>query len=227
MRDRQREVAGMLNRQELVELYRRRAPHYNLSANLYRLLGFREDHYRRQAVDALELRPGDTVVEIGCGTGLNFDYLAPAVGPAGRVVGVDLTDGMLRQARRRASAHGWRNIELIESDAANFEFPPGLGGVFSSFALTLVPDYQNVIRRAVAALAPGRSLVVLDLKRPEHMPEWLVRLGVLIASPFGVTLDLADRHPWEAMRRYCADVSVTEVYFGFVYIARGYASDQR
>lgn len=105
------------------------------------------------------------------------------------------------------------------------EFPPGPGGVLSSFALTLVPDYQNVIRRAVAALAAGPALVVLDLKRPEHMSGWLVRLGVLVASPFGVTLDLADRHPWKAMRRNCADVSVMELYFGFACIARGYARD--
>ncbi len=211
----------MLTVDELIDLYRRRAPRYNLSANLYKLMGFREDHYRRRAVDALGLRPGDTVVELGCGTGLNFDYLVPAVGPAGRVIGVDLTDAMLDRARARIAARRWSNVDLVHSDAGSYQFPGRVDGVFSSFALTLVPDYEEVIARAAAALAPGRSLVVLDLKRPDGTPEWLVRAGVFVARPFGVTLDLADRHPWEAMGKYYADVTVTDLYFGFAYIATG------
>jgi demethylmenaquinone methyltransferase/2-methoxy-6-polyprenyl-1,4-benzoquinol methylase len=60
----------MLTVDELIDLYRRRAPRYNVSANMYKLMGFRENHYRRRAVDALGLRPGDTVVELG--------FVAPA-----------------------------------------------------------------------------------------------------------------------------------------------------
>jgi demethylmenaquinone methyltransferase/2-methoxy-6-polyprenyl-1,4-benzoquinol methylase len=185
----------MLTVDELIDLYRRRAPRYNVSANMYKLMGFRENHYRRRAVDALGLRPGDTVVELGCGTGLNFDYLVPAVGRSGRVIGVDLTDAMLDQARARISAHRWTNVDLVNSDAGSYEFRGRVDGVFSSFALTLVPDFEDVIARAAAALAPGRALVALDLKRPDGIPEWLVRVGVFVSRPFGVTLDLADRHP--------------------------------
>jgi len=211
----------MLTVDELIELYRCRAPRYDLSANLYKLMGFREDRYRRRAVDAPGLRPGDTVVELGCGTGLNFDYLVPAVGPTGRVIGVDLTDAMLDQARARVSAHRWTNVDLVHSDAGSYEFRGRVDGVFSSFALTLVPEYENVIARAAAALAPGRALVVLDLKRPDGIPEWLVRVGVFISRPFGVTLDLADRHPWEVMGKYCSGVTLMDLYFGFAYIATG------
>ena len=62
------------------ELYTKRAPRYDLSANLYYLIGFRENAYRKKAVDALQLNPGETVVELGCGTGLNFRYLQDAIG---------------------------------------------------------------------------------------------------------------------------------------------------
>lgn len=62
-----------LNKDQIKELYVRRARNYNFTANLYYLIGFREYYYRKQAVKELNLKPGDTVVEIGCGTGLNFE----------------------------------------------------------------------------------------------------------------------------------------------------------
>lgn len=62
----------MFSRTELVSLYRRRAARYDFTANLYYLVGFREWRYRERGVESLHLQQGDTVVEIGCGTGLNF-----------------------------------------------------------------------------------------------------------------------------------------------------------
>ncbi|NIP58969.1 MAG: methyltransferase domain-containing protein, partial [Gemmatimonadetes bacterium] len=99
-----------LTKPELTDLYRRRAPRYDLSANLYYLLGFREWAYRKKAIRALRLEPGDTVVEIGCGTGLNFGLLREAVGPEGRVVGVDMTTAMLEEARERVDREAWDNV---------------------------------------------------------------------------------------------------------------------
>jgi demethylmenaquinone methyltransferase/2-methoxy-6-polyprenyl-1,4-benzoquinol methylase len=60
------------NRMEVKDTYRKRAKNYDFAANLYYLMGFRINAYRKQAVKALQLQQGDTVVEIGCGTGLNF-----------------------------------------------------------------------------------------------------------------------------------------------------------
>jgi demethylmenaquinone methyltransferase/2-methoxy-6-polyprenyl-1,4-benzoquinol methylase len=212
-----------LSKQALVDLYRRRARRYDLSANLYYLLGFREQAYRRKAVEALKLRPGHTVVEIGCGTGLNFGWLQQRVGPQGQVIGVDLTDRMLSQARRRAEERGWTNVELVQSDAANYPFPTGLNGVLSTFALTLVPEYDRVIAYGARALKPGGRFVVLDIKQPPCAPLWLVKLGVALTRPFGVSLDLAERHPWESVARYLNPVSFEEFYFGFAYISVGEA----
>ena len=59
----------------LIGIYRKRAKNYDLYARLFPLLGFRQQVYRTKAVQALNLRPGDTVVDIGCGTGLNFPLL--------------------------------------------------------------------------------------------------------------------------------------------------------
>ncbi len=85
-----------LGKSEIQDLYRKRARNYDISANLYYLIGFREAMYRRLAVAQLGLQPGDTLVEIGCGTGLNFQYELRELGPTGTLIGVDLTDAMLR-----------------------------------------------------------------------------------------------------------------------------------
>jgi len=74
-------------REEVLGVYRKRARSYDLTANVYYLLGFREWAYRRRAIEALGLRRGDTVVEIGCGTGLNFGLLEERIGSEGRLIG--------------------------------------------------------------------------------------------------------------------------------------------
>jgi ubiquinone/menaquinone biosynthesis C-methylase UbiE len=210
-----------LSKVELQDLYRRRAGAYDFSANLYYLIGFRETRYRKTAISGLNLKPGDTVVEIGCGTGLNFTYLLRTIGRTGRLIGVDLTDSMLEKAADRVKKQGWKNVNLIRSDAAAYVFPQNINGVLSTFAITLVPEYQAVIEKSSQALADGGRLVVLDFKLPENWPRWLVRIFVMLTKPFGVSLDLADRRPWETMEKCFSRVTVSEIYGGLVYIAVG------
>lgn len=70
-------------RSHIIKTYRKRAENYDFTANLYYLFGYREWAYRRLAVDALHLQSGDTVVELACGTGLNFPLYQQAVSPQG------------------------------------------------------------------------------------------------------------------------------------------------
>jgi len=208
-----------LDGRELRSLYRRRAKRYDITANLYYLMGFREHRVRRRAVDALGLRPGQSVVEIGCGTGLNFALLQRAVGPEGRIIGVDMTDAMLAQAAERVARRGWSNVELVRRDAAEFEFPAQVDGILSTFALTLVPEFDEVIRRGASSLTPGGRWVVADFRKPAGSAARFTSLMLLTTKPFGVSLDLADRHPWESLSRHVGDLKMEDTYFGFVYIA--------
>jgi ubiquinone/menaquinone biosynthesis C-methylase UbiE len=212
-----------LTKPETEALYRRRSRHYDAATHLFDLIGFAERQYRQMAVAALRLRPGGRVVDIGCGTGLNLPLLEQAVGPAGCVFGVDLCDGMLVHACERVRRAGWSNVRLTQGDVAEYDFPPALDGIVSTFALTLVPEFDDVVRRGAQALAPGGRFVVVDLKRPARAPSWLVRLGVLVNRPFGVSLDLAERHPWESIGRHLDGVTVKELYRGFAYLCVGEA----
>lgn len=207
--------------QHVRRLYRKRARRYDLAIRLFRLAGLDIEAHRRAAVSALHLEAGGQVVDIACGTGLNLPFLRAAVGDTGRVIGVDLTDAMLEVARRRVARHGWRNVELIEANAAEYEFPPGLDGVISTLAITLIPEYDDIIRRGALALKPGGRLVIFEMKEPESWPRWLLRFAVWLNRPYGVRLDQATRHPWESVRRYLREEEFHELFFGALYISVG------
>jgi ubiquinone/menaquinone biosynthesis C-methylase UbiE len=118
----------------LISLYRRRAKWYDRDAVLLYFAGFRHRAYRERAIRLLALNQGDTVVDLGCGTGLNFSLLQEQVGPGGRIIGVDLTDAMLDEASARIAARGWLNVELVKSDAAVYGFPTAVDGILTKFS---------------------------------------------------------------------------------------------
>ncbi|MFB6270643.1 MAG: class I SAM-dependent methyltransferase [Halobacterium sp.] len=122
---------------------------------------------RRATADALALSPGDTVVDLGCGTGANLPYLRERVGPSGTVVGVDLTPGMLAQARRRVDRNGWRNVHLVQGDATH---PPvaDVDAVMGSFVVGLLPDPASAVRRWLNCLTDGGRVAVLEAGRSNH-----------------------------------------------------------
>ena len=103
-----------LTQERLIETYRKKAKHYDVTSRLYPAPGYPQRAQRLRAVRALGLRPGDTVVDMACGTGLNFPLLEKVVGPGGRIVGVDLTDAMLARAQDRIETNGWSNISLVK-----------------------------------------------------------------------------------------------------------------
>lgn len=212
-------------REFVKETYRRRAKFYDFTANLYYLIGFREKAIRRSAVAALELSQGSTVVEIGCGTGLNFALLQEAIGPTGHITGVDLTVDMLEQAQRRVARHGWNNVKLINQDALDYTFPDGIDGVLSTFAISLIPECGQIIRKGAPALASGGHMVIADLKVPQRVPGWAVSLLLPTVRPFAVTRETIERRPWDdiwkAMEDSLGEVTVEDCYFGLAYVAKG------
>lgn len=210
----------MLSVEEIREVYRRIAPRYDRAVAVFPVVGVGMGRYRREAVASLGLRPGATVVELGCGTGLNFPLLLEAVGPRGRVIGVDLSEPMLDEARARLGVRRAHNVDLVCADIADYRVPSGVDGILSSFAITLSPAYDEVIRRGALALVPGGRLAILDLRRPSW-PDPLVRLAAWLNRPFGVTVDLGERHPWESVRRHLHEVRYREYYSGSIYLCVG------
>jgi demethylmenaquinone methyltransferase/2-methoxy-6-polyprenyl-1,4-benzoquinol methylase len=211
--------------ERLIETYRKKAKHYDVTSRLYPAPGYPQRAQRLRAVRALGLRAGDSVIDMACGTGLNFPLLEKVVGPGGRIVGVDLTDAMLARAQDRIAANGWGNISLMQADAAGFDFPAEIDGILSTYALTQVPECAKVIARGAAALSGGGRWAVLDLKVPDNTPGWIAQLGTATVRPFASIDEWTMRRPWEeiraAMQEELADPSWTELCFGTAFLAAG------
>ena len=212
-------------RDRLIETYRKKAKHYDVTTRLYPVPGYPQRAQRLRAVQALGLRAGDTVVDIACGTGLNFALVEEAVGPRGRIVGVDLTDAMLARAGDRVEANGWSNVSLVQADAAEFSFPAEVDAILSTYALTQVPECGQVIAHGAAALSGGGRWVVLDLKIPDKTPDWLSRLGIAVVRTSASLDEWIMHRPWEtiraAMQEGLADPSWTELCFGTAFLVAG------
>ena len=213
--------------ERLIGVYRKKAKHYDLTSRLYPVPGYPQGRQRRQAVQALGLRPGDTVVDMACGTGLNLALLEEAIGPAGRIVGVDLTDAMLARASERIRKNEWSNVELVQADVVEFEFPARVDAILSTYALSQVPQCGEVIAHGAAALSDGGRWAVLDLKVPDRTPRWMSRVGTSVVGQFASIDEWVLRRPWQAIRaamqEELVDVSWRELCFGSAFLAGGSA----
>jgi ubiquinone/menaquinone biosynthesis C-methylase UbiE len=209
----------------LIETYRKKAKHYDITSRLYPVPGYPHRAQRLRAVQALGLRPGDSVIDIACGTGLNFRLIEAAIGPGGRIIGVDLTDAMLARAEDRIAANGWTNVSLVQADAAEFDFPAQVDAILSTYAMTQVPECAEVIARGAAALSGNGCWAVLDVKAPDNTPRWVGQLGTALVRPFAAIDEWIMRRPWEsiraAMQEELADLCWIELFFGSAFLAAG------
>lgn len=210
----------LLDTGEIRRLYDRIADGYDLALRAYTLLGARR--LARRGIGMLDLRAGDTVVDLGCGTGVNLPHLADAVSPGGRVVGVDLAPAMLARARERMQDRTDVTVDLVEDDVAKMVLPADTRGVVATFALEMVPDYDAVVRRAVDVLGvTGGRIAVIGLQRPPRWPAWAVRLGIWLNTPFGVNPAYQEQQPWRSVRRHAREVAHETALLGVVYLSVG------
>ena len=142
---------------------------YGRWARLYDLLASAPGvtAWRRRAVASLSLSPGDTAVEMGCGTGANLPLLREQVGPGGTVLALDVTPGVLARARERVARAGWENVHVCRADATR----PPVGGVDAVLA-TFVVGMLDAPAAAVAdwaALASSGRVALLNFQRSDRV----------------------------------------------------------
>jgi ubiquinone/menaquinone biosynthesis C-methylase UbiE len=133
---------------------------YTAAADAFDSLPFWH-HFGRRTVEWLHLSPGARVLDLCCGTGASARPAAEIVGPSGSVLGVDITEALLQQARDKAAARGLAHLRFQCADVAAIDFPAGsFDAVVSVFGLFFLDDMSAVLRRAWTWLAPGGVLAV-------------------------------------------------------------------
>lgn len=210
-----------ISRVKVKHLYDTGARRYDFATILFRLAGLRMQTYRSEIVESLDLKKGDTVLELGCGTGLNFPLVLEKVGPTGTIIGVDLAPGMLEVARQKACKNDWNNIELIESDLTLFKFPTGIDAIFLTGVLGYIPEYNFVIEKAYNALPSGGRIAILDGKKPDNLPSVVFKLVLAIGKQYGYTEEYFKVSPWESVERFFSNVRFNTRYGGMIYEVSG------
>jgi demethylmenaquinone methyltransferase/2-methoxy-6-polyprenyl-1,4-benzoquinol methylase len=184
---------------------------------LFDWLFFMPPRFREKAADRLRLRPGNRVLELGCGTGRNLSALRAAVGHTGRVYGVDISTGMLAKARELCTQNGWPNVELLQQDAGEFVTSEPLDGVMFGLSYNTIPHHAAVLHHAWSLLRPGGRLVVMDAKLPPG-------LGGRLILPFSLWLMKRTMlgnpliKPWEDLARVAGTIEMEQFMFGSWYI---------
>jgi ubiquinone/menaquinone biosynthesis C-methylase UbiE len=147
-------------------------------------------------------------------------FLHKAVGPTGRVYGIDISPGMLRKAQKSCDANGWDNVELMQCDAAAFTALTPLDGVLFSLSYNTMPDHRSVLRRAWDQLVPGGRLVIMDAKIPPGpsgkfvlpFSLWLMK-HTMLGNPL--------IHPWEELASLTEHWDMSQQRFNSYYICCG------
>ncbi len=156
---------------------RLRPERYRWSGRVYDAVSLERQLYRnprRAGIDLLRLGAGHAVLDLGCGTGLNFPLLAEQVGPDGVIIGVDASAGMLARADRRAGRADWPRVSLMHLDAADLDPAQVLAltdgrsvdAVLSTYALSIIERWRRAWSAAVEAARPGARAAVVDLGLP-------------------------------------------------------------
>ena len=148
-------------------------------------------------ISHLGLRPGETVLDLGSGAGIDCFLAAHEVGPRGRVIGVDMTPEMLARARENAGKTGRANVEFREGrlEALPVE-DASVDAVTSNCVINLVPDKATVFREIARVLRPGGRVVVADIVLERALPEAVAKD---VLAWCGCVSGAAPRHDYFAM----------------------------
>jgi arsenite methyltransferase len=173
--------------------------HFEMGRALAERLGYEPADLDRIPAEAIEsfagvgynfhlagVRPGETVVDLGSGSGMDSFIAALKVGPTGRVVGIDMTDEQLAKARRLGERDGCRNVVFEKAYIEEAPLPDGAADVvISNGVINLATDKGKVFREAARLLKRGGRLAISDIVTEAQLPEGIVCDSTLWAACIG------------------------------------------
>ena len=194
---------------------------YDLISPLYDVGATGSGRPRREAVAQLRLEPGDAVLDIACGTGLNFPLIEAAIGPSGLLIGLDYSSGMLAKAQGKVRRKGWTNVRFIQADARTMseEMLKEHAGVdhvdklLCTLGFTVVPDWEVVFERSLALLKPGGRYAIMDW--------WLERRNLFARFLEFISHGEVGRRCWVPLEEKSEEYSHATFVRGMVFVAAG------
>jgi demethylmenaquinone methyltransferase/2-methoxy-6-polyprenyl-1,4-benzoquinol methylase len=178
---------------------------------------------RLRTIAALDLRPGDRVLDVGCGTGLSLPLLVAAVGPNGQVHGFDQSPAMFARAQARRAQAGWANVHLVASGAQELVLP----GLVDALLFHYVHDILRsplAIERLLSLARPGARVAIAGI-RYFRGPLALLNPWVYLKNR-GYNGAPGDLHsPWDRIAPWLTDWQIASTQWGMGYLASGRLPD--
>ena len=206
---------GAPDPQRALSSYRQHAAGYDASAA-------RTLPLRYRAIWNLELEPGDAVLDVACGTGLSFPILQDAIGPQGRLTGVELSPEMAALAQARIDRGRWANATLIVGRVEDADLAPPVGP-FDAVAFNFTHDVlqsPQALANIFGACKPGARVAVAGSKL---LPWYLAPFNAYVRwnnAPYMTTFAGLDR-PWRLLERFVPELTITSALLGACYLAKG------
>lgn len=180
---------------------------------------------RNYGIEELKIKKGQTVLNLPCGTGVNFKYFERHLENSGLIIGIDLSIGMLNQAQRKAEKNGWNNIDLELVNATRVdkkwleEYSKKKGhdtvnAIFCDLGLSGLPEWRNIIDNMITILSPNGRIVILDwyLKEPSLRGKFVKWIGK----------GEVNRPIWHYLKSKVSDFKIVDSFnSGGVFIASG------
>src|ERR1700738_4207116 len=196
-----------------------RMPAYSEHARSYNRDTSAFQHYRQAIVEALPVRPGQVVLDVGCGTGLCFGLLWGKVGVRGGVVGIEEAPEMAALAREHIAEEGWRNVTVVQSRAEDAEIAVTADAALFC-AVHDILQSPDALRNVLDHLRPGARVAAGGGK---WAAPWMMAVNMqarMLHAPYVRSFEGFDR-PWNHLEQLIEDVQVHELAFGSGYVLTG------
>ncbi len=198
-----------------------RQPAYREHARSYDRRTSAFQGYRQAAIEALPVRRGQVVLDVGCGTGLCHGSLLDKVGPQGSVVGIEESPEMVAVARERIEQEGWGNVTVVQSSAEDAQIAL-IADAALFCAVHDILQSQDALRNVLSKLRPGAQVAAGGGK---WAAPWMVAVNVpvtMLHAPYVRSFEGFGR-PWQHLEHLLEDVHVRELALGCGYILTGQA----
>jgi len=195
------------NREVALDLYRKMAPNYDRGGARWPF-----PELRRRAVAHLKLQRGNSVIDAGCGTGLALPLLEDAVGPQGRIIGIDQSPEMIERARERVDANGWENVTLIESPVEEAKIQDAVDAALFALSHDIMRS-PEAVENVVMHVKPGGRISVVGMT---WNPWWALPFNIVHALRLrrGATTYEGLSRPWTHIEKLMP-LKVKRVFRGF------------
>jgi ubiquinone/menaquinone biosynthesis C-methylase UbiE len=158
---------------QIEEKQKRRIKYYDKFSSVYDFLAGKFFYHKARslAVKELYLTQGQTVLNLPCGTGQNFEYFQKYLANTGKIIGIDLSDGMLQKGQKKINKNNWSNIIIKKDDARRInqewihqEVSEDLktDAILCDLGLSCFPDWENIIDNLISILRPNGRIVIMD-----------------------------------------------------------------